>query len=186
MSAAVLKWKADEPFAAKRLTSYSSHTGWTSKMWILPDGKPVSIPSQHYAWALKHAAFLQQHFNINIRNVRRKGDTPIRLHLLRHGCVRVNYEHKGGHLTCEAYHLRWGNRQIKGCRAIIRANLDDISFVVIRLLNARCAVVREAFTKLTGCSLATAMKSVPTRLKRPGGPGERRSGRHGKVGNNKP
>jgi len=159
-SADVRKWGAADHFVVKRLTSYSSHNGLTSKMWILPDGKQISIQSQHYEWALRHAAFLQQHYNINLRKVRRKGDTPIRLHLLRQGCVRVNYEHKGGRLTCEAYHLQWGARQIKGCRAIIRANLTDISFVVIRLLNTRCSVVQEEFANLMDCSVATAMKSV--------------------------
>ena len=88
--------------------------------------------------------------------------------------MRVNYEHKGGRLTCEAHYRKWGARQIKGCRAVIRANLADLSFVVIRLLNARGGGVQEDFANLTGCSVATAMKTV-----RPwqGDPGERVRGR---------
>lgn len=150
----------NECFKAKRLTTYSSHSDTTSKMWILPDGKPVSIQGQHYEWALRYENYLDRRFGINLRRVRRKGDTAIRLHLLRHGCVRVNYEHKGGRLTVEAHHLYWGPTQIRGCRAIIRTNLSDISFVLLRLLNNRCLVVEEEFANLMECSLASAMKKL--------------------------
>ncbi|SRR6266567_7475425 len=83
-------------------------------MWVLPDGEPVSIPCKRYQWALEHEAYLKRRFSIDFRHVRRRGDTAIRLHLLRHGFVRVNYEHKGGRLTLEAHHLHWGPRQIRG------------------------------------------------------------------------
>jgi len=150
----------NERFEAKRLTSYSSYAGATSKMWVLPHGEPLSIPCQHYEWALEHEAYLKRRFSIDLRHLRRSGDTAIRLHLLRHGCVRVNYEHKGGRLTLEAHHPHWGPRQIRGCRAIIRANLSDISFVLIRLLNNRCLVVEKDLANLMGCSNATAMKKL--------------------------
>lgn len=146
------------PFEAKRLTTYASHSGTTSKMWILPNGRAVSIPGQHYEWALENHVFLKRFFHINVGRVRQKGDTAIRMHLLRHGCVRVNYEHKGGRLTVDAHHLHWGRDQITGCRAIIRKNLADISFVVIRLLNSRCLVVADEFANLIGCSRSSAMK----------------------------
>jgi len=150
--------KEKECFEAKRLTSYCSYSGTASKMWVLPDGEPVSIPGQHYQWALEHADYLNRRFSINLGDVRRRGDTAIRMHLLRHGCVRVNYEHKGGRLTLEAHHLHWGSRQIMGCRTIIRANLSDISFVLLHLLNNRCLIVEKEFTNLIGCSTAMAMK----------------------------
>jgi len=129
-------------------------------MWVLPDGKLVSIPGQHYEWALEHADYLDLHFSINLGHVRRRGDTAIRMHLLRHGCVRVNYEYKGGRLTLEAHHRHWGPRQIRGCRAIIQANLSDISFVLIHLLNNRCLIEEEEFANLIGCSRATAMRRL--------------------------
>ena len=147
-------------FEVKRLTSYSSHSGTTSKMWILPNGKAVSIPCQHYEWALRHEDYLKRRFSINLRHARTSGDTAIRLHLLKHGCVRVNYEHKGGRLTLEAHYLHWGPRQIRGCRTIIRANLSDISFVLVHLLNNRCLIVEEEFANLMDCSIATALKKL--------------------------
>ena len=150
----------NECFEAKRLTSYCSYSGTTSKMWVLPDGEPVSIPGQHYEWALEHEDYLKWRFSINLRHARRRGDTAIRLHLLRHGCVRVNYEHKGGRLTLEAHYLHWGPRQIRGCRRIIRANLSDISFVLIHLLNTRCLIVEKESANPIGCSTATAMKMM--------------------------
>ena len=129
-------------------------------MWVLPDGKPVSIPGQHYEWALEHEDYLNRCFSINLGRARRRGDTAIRMHLLRHGCVRVNYLHKGGHLTLEAHYLHWGPDQIRGCQAIIRANLSDISFVLIHLLNNRCLIKDEESARLMGCSRATAMKML--------------------------
>ncbi len=149
-----------ECFEAKRLTSYCSHSGTTSKMWVLPDGKPVSISVQHYEWALEHEDYLRRRLSIDLGHVRRRGDTAIRMHLLRHGCVRVNYEHKGGHLTLEAHHLHWGPCQVRGCRAIIRANLADISFVLIHLLNNRCLIVQEESANLIGSLTAAAMKML--------------------------
>ena len=155
-----MRMKKSECFETKRLANYSSHSGTTSKMWILPDGRAVSIPCQHSEWALDHEDFLKRRFKIDLRPVRRRGDTAIRLHLLRRGCVRVNYEHRGGRLTLEAHYLHWGPLQIGGCRAIIRANLSDISFVLIRLLNNRCLSVDEEFANLIGCSTARAMKTL--------------------------
>lgn len=155
-----IRGNKSECFEAKRLTSYCSYSGTTSKMWVLPDGRPVSIPGQHYEWALEHSDYLKRRFSMNLEHLRRRGDTAIRMQLLRHGCVRVNYLHKGGHLTLEAHYLHWGHRQIRGCRAIIRANLSDISFVLIHLLNNRCLIVQEESGNLTGCSTATAMRML--------------------------
>lgn len=129
-------------------------------MWVLPNGSQVAISGQHFEWALAHEVYLKERFGISLRYVRRGGDTAIRLHLLKHGCVRVNYEHKGGRLTFEAHHVHWGPRQMRGCRAIVRANLADISFVIIRLLNNRCFTVDEEFGNLIGCSMATAMRNL--------------------------
>ena len=129
-------------------------------MWILPDGKPVSIPGQHYEWALEHEDYLDRRFSINLRRMRRRGDTAIRLYLIKYGFVRVNYDHRGGRLTLEAHHLRWGPHQINGCRAIIQANLSDISFVLIRLLNNRRLIVEEEFANVIGRSAATVIKSI--------------------------
>jgi hypothetical protein len=145
---------------AKRLASYSSYSGTTSKMWILPDGKPVSISTQHYEWAIDNRAFLARQFGVNIERVQNRGDTAIRMHLLRRGFVRVNYEHKGGRLTIEAYDQLWGPTQIKGCRAILRANFRDISFVTIRLLNERRFVTREQSLELVGCTQSAALKKL--------------------------
>lgn len=150
----------NECFEAKRLASYSSHSGMTAKMWILPNGKAVSIPCQHYEWALEHEDYLKRRFSINLRYVRSRGDTAIRMHLLKHGCVRLNYERKGGRLTLEALHLHWGPRQIRGCRAVIRDNLSDIFFVLTRLLNNRSLVIEEEFTNLTDCSFSAAVKKL--------------------------
>jgi hypothetical protein len=80
------------------------------------------------------------------------------MHLLKHGFVRANYEHKGGRLTLEAHHLHWGPQQIRGCRKVIRSNQGDISFVLIRLLNNRRLSVREEYVNLMECSTATALK----------------------------
>ena len=155
-----MRFDEDARFEVRRLTTYSSHSGTTSKMWILPNGKAVSIPCQHYEWALRHEDYLKRRFSINLRRARAKGDTAIRLHLLRHGCVRVNYEHKGGRLIFEAHHRHWGPHQIRGCREIIRHNVADISFVVLRLLNNRCLTEAEEFASLMDCSIATAMKKL--------------------------
>lgn len=94
-------------------------------MWVLPDGSRVSIPGQHYEWALEHAHFLKERFGSIFGMYASQADMPIRLHLLRHGCVRVKYEHKGCRLTVEAHHLHWGVAQIKACR-----------------LNPKCAHIR--------------------------------------------
>jgi len=100
--------------------------------------------------------------------------------------VQVNHEHRGGRLTCEAHYLEWGGKHIKGCRAVIRANVAEISFVVIRLLNSHCLVAQEAFANLMNCSLATAMKTLLPRHKPPGRPSDGRNRRQGKVDAKKP
>jgi hypothetical protein len=155
---------------AKRLTSYSSHSGTTSKMWILPNGKQVSISTQHYEWAMHNQEFLAQRFGVNLARVQKRGDTAIRMHLLRRGFVRVNYEHKGGRLTIEASHRSWGPTQHRGCRSVIRTNLQDISFVVVRLLNDRRFIVCQNYANITGCSLSSALRKLKlsSRPPRPG------------------
>jgi hypothetical protein len=155
-----MRGNKNDCFETKRLASYSSHSGTTAKMWILPNGKAVSIPGQHSEWALGNEDYLKRRFAINLRYVRSRGDTAIRLHLLRHGCVRLNYEHKGGRLTVEAHHLHWGAQQIRGCLAVIRDNLTDISFVLIRLLNNRFLIMEEEVANLVGCPIATAMRKL--------------------------
>jgi hypothetical protein len=134
---------------ALRLTSYSSHSGQTSKMWIMPDGKVISIRRQHYEWALENRQRLRDCYGIRLERIRPEDD-PIRLHLLGKGCARVNYEHRGGTLTVEAHYRFWKRAQERSLRAILLANAGDIFFVRVRLLTRRGWVVSEEFKRLVG------------------------------------
>ncbi len=145
---------------AKPLASFSSDCGFTSKMWILPDGRVVALGEQHFRWALANAHRLLRDYGINVRRIRPLEDTPIRMCMLRHGAVRVNYEHRGGRLLLEAYHKTWGRPQQQAFRAIVVANSRDISLVRVRLLNARTHVVQEETVNLieeTDCARGTKL-----------------------------
>jgi len=146
---------------AKRQTSYSSHSALTSKMWILPDGRVVSFGTQHYEWALTNAVRLREEYGIDLRRARPVEDTRIRMYLLRRGCVRVNYEHRGGRLMVEACERRWSGPQRKGCKAIVAANFNDISFVEVRLLTLRGWIADSEYVTLMKMTRAKAMRRLP-------------------------
>ncbi len=161
---------------AKPLTSYSSYGGLSSKMWILPDGRVVSIGEQHYEWALRNAGRLRDEYGIDVARVRAQEDTPIRLYLLSKGCVRVNYEHRGGRLTLEANHRHWGRPQRTAYRAIVAENLNAISFVRVHLLNKFAKAVREGSAKLFTGSQAAKLRNLPLISPSPRRPSSRAGG----------
>ncbi|SRR6266498_1338020 len=146
---------------ARKLTSYSSHSGLTSKMWILPDDKAVSIGVQHYEWALRNSNRLRDAYGIDLSRLRPQEDTAIRLYLLSKGCVRVNYEHRSGMLTLEAHHLHWRRKQRAAYRAIVSENLKDIFFVRVRLLNKFAKIIRQGFVELFTYADEAKLRHLP-------------------------
>ena len=83
---------------AKKLGSYSSGPGLTSKAWILPDGKLQTFGSQHYQFLLDNPGIVK---SFGVKMPANKEDDPIRHAALRAGFFRVNYEQRGGSLTIE-------------------------------------------------------------------------------------
>ncbi|MDB6036078.1 MAG: hypothetical protein JWM16_6416 [Verrucomicrobiales bacterium] len=153
--------EAETMLEAKKLTSYASDAAGCAKMWILPDGRVVSIPVQHYEWALGNAERLRDDYGIYLSRLKRREDTPIRLHLLSKGCVRVNYEQRCGKITLEANHMTWGERQRASYRLVVKRNVSDIYFIRVGLLSKSGKPIPGGYADFTQLGDRAKMNKLP-------------------------
>lgn len=125
--------------------SYNSG-GFTSKMWLLPDGTTVSLSQQHSEW-LKANPGVTKKFKLDLSKVPDE-DTPIRLAALGRGFIRLNYEQRNGQLTVEAG-SRWWSKTVKDTLFVLVAdNINRIDAMLVNLLDERGKVVRHGYSQL--------------------------------------
>ena len=129
----------------KSLGTYRSD-GFSSKMWILPNGKPVSITDLHYRW-LQQNPEVALRFGLDLAALP-NDDTTIRIAALNRGFVRVNYEINHGRLTIEANARHWTPRIKDAIFVVISGNLDAVDSMKVHLLNAKAFIVKSGCATL--------------------------------------
>ena len=142
----------------KGLGKYRSD-GFTSKMWILPDGRPVSIGSLHFRW-LQTNPNVALEFGLELASLP-DDDTAIRLAALNRGFVRVNYEIRYGRLTVEANSRFWTSRIKDAVFVIIARNLDALDSMQARLLDDKGFIIRSGFASLFNLPNKEKLEHLP-------------------------
>lgn len=107
----------------KKVSTYKSDA-LTSKMWILPDGRPISLNTWHYRWILGHAKEVAK-FGIDVKKLP-DNEEAVRKVALKAGFFRVNYEHTNGTITVEGMKIKL-SKKIKD--AIFVISMDNISSI---------------------------------------------------------
>lgn len=117
----------------KAVSSYKTDT-LTSKMWILPDGKPVSLKEWHYRW-LQSNPKIALKYGLDMKKLPDE-EQPVRVAALKHGFFRVNYEHNTGTITIEGIAAKM-HKKIKDAIFVIAIdNLESIDRLRINLMDA--------------------------------------------------
>jgi len=134
--------------AGKPLSKYTSSKGH-AKGWVLPNKKFVSIPGWHFDYLLENVEELKKKFGVDFsRFTRESGEQEVRLYALKHGFIRVNYEHNTGTLTVEANNKFW-DKKAKDCIFMLVAdNEDSIDNMLTTLLDDKGKVVNSRFSRL--------------------------------------
>ena len=105
----------------------------TSKMWILPDGVPVSLDQWHYRWILANKTRVAK-FGLDTTELPDDEQT-VRIAALKKGFFRVNYEINNGALTVEGIDTKY-NKKIKDALfMIVMNNLNRIDRINLILVN---------------------------------------------------
>jgi hypothetical protein len=150
-----LKQRAD---GARKFGTYQSG-GFTSKMWILPDGEIETLGMQHWEW-LKSRPEVQRKFGLDLTKVPDE-DTPVRLAALAHGFVRVNYEQKTGRMTVEGSARHWTRAVKDGVFALVQVNLKSIDHIQVNLFDENGRVVRNGQAQLFTYSDEEKLEHIP-------------------------
>jgi hypothetical protein len=117
------------------LTSFSSDGG-TAKAWILPSGKTVAVPQQHYIWLKNNVERSKKEFGLDVPAIGgMKDDQMSRLWALNNGFTRVNYKPSTGNLTVELNERYWKPKVIDAVVALVKTNAAAIDFVAINVLD---------------------------------------------------
>ena len=117
------------------LNSFRSDGG-TSKAWILPSGKPVMVPLQHYLWLDKNRERVLKEFGLTIPPIAGvAGDVPSRLWALKNGFGRVNFKPSSGNLTIEYNKRFWNAKARDSIVALVKKNAPSIDFIAINILD---------------------------------------------------
>lgn len=142
----------------KPLGSYNSG-GFTSKMWILPNGTLESLGEQHSEWLKSHPDVMAK-FGLDLSAVPNE-DTPIRLAALSKGFIRLNFEQRSGLLTVEA-NVRYWTKGIKDTLFVLVAdNSISIGAMSVNLLNTEGKVVRHGYSQLFTYSGREKLEHLP-------------------------
>lgn len=116
----------------KAVSSYKTDT-LTSKMWILPDGKPVSIKEWHYRW-LQSNPKIALKYGLDVKALPDE-ENPVRVAALKKGFFRVNYEHNTGTITIEGLSSKY-HKKIKDAIFVIAIdNIGSIDRMKLTLMN---------------------------------------------------
>jgi hypothetical protein len=116
----------------KKVSNYKSDP-LTSKMWILPNGKPVSLDTWHYRWVLANKTLMAK-FGLDVSKLP-DDESVVRIAALKKGLFRVNYEHTNGTITFEGLKSK-KNKYIKDAIfVIIMDNLKSIDRVKLNLFD---------------------------------------------------
>lgn len=112
----------------------------TSKMWILPDGKPVSLDQWHYRW-LQNNPKIALKYGLDVKTLPDE-EQPVRVAALKKGFFRVNYEYNSGTITIEGLSSKY-HKKIKDAIFVIAIdNIRSIDRMKLTLMN-------ETLTKIT-------------------------------------
>ena len=129
------RFDALEPLWRRRTDPY------TSKAWVLPDGRAVGLDSWHYEWILANSKTAEA-FGVDLGALPRE-ETPIRIAAVKAGFFRVNYELRDGHLTIEGLESRVTPLIRDALEVILLESLDQIGTVTIHLFDDTVATLRE-------------------------------------------
>ena len=150
--------KAGQAVTTKRMGSYDSGN-LTSKMWILPDGKAVSIGQQHYQWLQGHPQVAAK-FNLDVAALP-DDDNAVRLAAINKGFVRVNYDYRGGRLTVEANRRYWTSKIKDAIFVLVADNVGAVDNMVVNLLNDTAMVAQHGYAQLFNYSDEEKLEHLP-------------------------
>ena len=105
----------------------------TSKMWILPDGVPVSLDQWHYRWILANKSRVAK-YGLDTTDLPDDEQT-VRIAALKKGFFRVNYEINNGALTVEGLSDRYSKKVKDALFMIVMNNLGRIDRINLVLVN---------------------------------------------------
>jgi len=116
----------------QQVSAYKSDA-LTSKMWILPDGKPVSLNGWHYRWILGNPKRVAK-YGLDVSKMK-DDEESVRKAALKAGFVRVNYEHRTGDLTIEGIKIKMHKKIKDAIFVIVMDNLSKLDRVNIVKFN---------------------------------------------------
>jgi hypothetical protein len=116
----------------KAVSSYKTDE-LTSKMWILPDGKPISLNQWHYRWLQSNPKTAMK-YGLDMKKLPDE-EQPVRIAALKNGFFRVNYERNTGSMTIEGLSSKF-HKKIKDAIFVIAIdNLESIDRLKLNLLD---------------------------------------------------
>jgi len=107
----------------------------TSKMWILPDGKPVSLDQWHYRWLQNNPKIALKH-KLDVKTLPDE-EQPVRVAALKKGFFRVNYERNSGTITIEGIAAKMHKKIKDAIFVIVIDNLKSIDRLRINLMDVK-------------------------------------------------
>ncbi len=117
------------------LTAFQSDGG-TAKAWILPSGKAVMVPMQHYIWLDKNRERLKTEFGLVVPPINgMKDDQMSRLWALKSGLVRVNFKPSTGNLVVEINKTFWNQKTRDALVALVHKNASAIDYVTVNIVD---------------------------------------------------
>jgi hypothetical protein len=111
------------------VTAYFSHNQNASKMWIDPQGKVITIRTEHYRFIEEHA----DRYGIRLSRRQVKGYDASRLDGIDHGFFRVNFRHQDNCLIIEGLRKAFSDKIKDAMFCIFYKNRAAISRFEINL-----------------------------------------------------
>jgi hypothetical protein len=142
---------------------------YTSKAWVLPDGRAVSLHCWHYEWILANQPTAEA-FGMSFGGLPR-AEAPVRIAAVKAGFFRVNYELRDGHLTIEGLESRLTPRIRDALELILLENLDQVGTLTIHRFDDMVTTLRHRVEVALGQLPSTNDRlQVVARLLTPPGP----------------